>query len=83
VNFLKVRIDEHDYTGAPVEILDQLRLEADQGIPDVGSYIRFVQDNVHRMTGQSCELDGGDVPRRAESLIHRLEALGALEILEV
>jgi hypothetical protein len=35
------------------------------------------------MTGQSCELDGGDVPRRAESLIHRLEALGALEILEV
>jgi hypothetical protein len=35
------------------------------------------------MTGQSCELDGGDVPRRAESLLHRLEALGALEILEV
>lgn len=80
--FMKVRIEETDYTGSPVEILDQLRQETDQGIPTVAEYIRFVQDNVQRMTGQPCTLDGGDTDRRAYSLLHRLEALGALDILE-
>ena len=79
---MKVRIDEKDYIGTPVEILDQLRQEADQGLSTVGDYIRFVQDNVQRMTGQPCTLDGGDTEKRAHSLIHRLEALGALEIME-
>lgn len=79
---MKVRIDEKDYIGTPVEILDQLRQEADQGLSTVGDYIRFVQDNVQRMTGQPCTLDGGDTEKRAHSLIRRLEALGALEIME-
>lgn len=79
---MKVRIDEKDYIGTPVEILDQLRQEADQGLSTVGDYIRFVQDNVQRMTGQPCTLDGGNTEQRAHSLIHRLEALGALEIME-
>lgn len=79
---MKIRIDEKDYIGTPVEILDQLRQEADQGLSTVGDYIRFVQDNVQRMTGQPCTLDGGNTEKRAHSLIHRLEALGALEIME-
>ena len=79
---MKIRIDERDYIGTPVEILDQLRQEADQGLSTVGDYIRFVQDNVQRMTGQPCPLDGGDTEKWAHSLIHRLEALGALEIME-
>ena len=79
---MKIRIDERDYIGTPVEILDQLRQEADQGLSTVGDYIRFVQDNVQRMTGQPCTLDGGNTEKRAHSLIHRLEALGALEIME-
>lgn len=79
---MKIRIDERDYIGTPVEILDQLRQEADQGLPTVGDYIRFVQDNVQRMTGQPCTLDGGNTEKRAHSLIRRLEALGALEIME-
>lgn len=79
---MKIRIDERDYIGTPVEILDQLRQEADQGLSTVGDYIRFVQDNVQRMTGQPCTLDGGDTEKRAHSLIRRLEALGALEIME-
>lgn len=76
-----VRIDDVDYAGTPVSILDQLRQEANQGIPTVAAYICFVQDNVQRMTGQPCTLDGGDTARRAYSLIHRLEGMGALEIL--
>lgn len=79
---MKIRIDEKDYIGTPVEILDQLRQEADQGLPTVGDYIRFVQDNVQRMTGQPCTLDGGNTEKRAYSLIHRLKALGALEFME-
>lgn len=79
---MKIRIDEKDYIGTPVEILDQLRQEADQGLSTVGDYIRFVQDNVQRMTGHPCTLDGGNTEKRAHSLIHRLEALGALEIME-
>lgn len=78
---MKVRIDDVDYAGTPMDILDQLRQEADQGIPTVAEYIRFVQDNVQRMTGQPCTLDGGDTEKRAWSLIHRLEGMGALEIL--
>lgn len=78
---MKIRIEDRDYRGTPVEILDQLRLEADQGIPDVAEYIRFVQDNIQRMSGQPCTLDGGSTEKRALSLIQRLEALYALEVM--
>lgn len=78
---LKIRIQEKDYVGSPVEILDQLRVEADRDIPTVGAYIRFVQDNIQR-TGNECTLDGGSTEKRALSLLHRLEGLFALEIVE-
>lgn len=79
---MKIRIEETDYMGTPVEILDQLRQEACQARSTVAEYIRFVQDNIQRMTGQPCDLDGGSTEKRALSLVHRLERLGALEILE-
>ena len=66
---LKIRIEDRDYRGTPVEILDQLRMEADRGIPTVAEYIRFVQDNIQRMSGQPCPLDGGSTEKRALSLI--------------
>ena len=80
---MKIRIEDRDYMGTPVEILDQLRLEAGQGIPDVAEYIRFVQDNIQRMSGQPCPLDGGSTEKRAASLIVHLAALYALEVMEV
>ncbi len=79
---MHIRIDEIDYIGTRVGILDRLRQEADQGLSTVGDYICFVQDNVQQRTGQPYPLDGGDTEKRAHSLIHRLEALGALEIME-
>ena len=79
---MKIRIEDRDYMGTPVEILDQLRMEADRGIPTVAEYIRFVQDNIQRMSGQPCTLDGGSTETRALSLIKRLEALYALEVME-
>ena len=79
---MKIRIEDRDYRGTPVEILDQLRMEADRGIPTVAEYIRFVQDNIQRMSGQPYTLDGGSTEKRALSLIKRLEALYALEVME-
>ena len=79
---MKIRIEDRDYMGTPVEILDQLRLEANQGIPDVAEYIRFVQDNIQRMSGQPCPLDGGSTEKRAAPLIDHLSALYALEVME-
>lgn len=79
---MKIRIEDRDYMGTPVEILDQLRLEAGQEIPDVAEYIRFVQDNIQRMSGQPCPLDGGSTEKRALSLIDHLSALYALEVVE-
>ena len=79
---MKIRIEDRDYRGTPVEILDQIRLEADRGIPNVAEYIRFVQDNIQRISGQPYTLDGGSTEKRALSLIKRLEALYALEVME-
>ena len=62
--------------------MNNLRQETSIQIPSTGAYIRFVQDNVQRMTGQPCPLDGGSTEKRAESLIRRLAAIGALEIME-
>ena len=79
---MKIRIEEKDYCGTATEIMDQLRQETQQSFSSTGSYIRFVQDNIQRMAGQPCTLDGGNTELRANSLIHRLEAIGALEIVE-
>ena len=65
-----------------MESLDQIRLEADRGIPNVAEYIRFVQDNIQRMSGQLYTLDGGSTEKRALSLIEHLEALYALGVME-
>ena len=48
----------------------------------MAEYIRFVQDNIQRMSGQPCTLDGGSTENRALSLIEHLEALYALEVME-
>lgn len=77
-----IRIEEKAYCGTAAEIMDSLRQEADQKIRTTAGYIRFVQDNLQRMSGQPCTLDGGNTELRANSLIHRLEAVGALEIME-
>ena len=48
----------------------------------MAEYIRFVQDNIQRMSGQPCPLDGGSTEKRALSLIEHLEALYALGVME-
>ena len=78
---MKIRIEEKEYEGTPVEILDDLRVEANRGIPTVADYICFVQDNIRQM-GNDCHLERGSTEQRALSLIHRLKELYALEIQE-
>ena len=78
---MKIRIEEKDYCGTATEIMDSLRQEADIEIRTTAGYIRFVQDNLQRMSGQPCTLDGGNTELRANSLFHRLDGVGALEII--
>ena len=79
---MKVRIEERDYIGTATEIMDALKAETPRKFTSTASYIRFVQDNLQRMTGQPCTLDGGSTELRAQSLIQRLAAIDALEVIE-
>ena len=55
---------------------------SERDMREAGIDIRFVQDNIQRMSGQPYTLDGGSTEKRALSLIKRLEALYALEVME-
>lgn len=79
---MKVRIEERDYIGTATEIMDALKAETPRKFTSTAAYIRFVQDNLQRMTGQPCTLDGGNTELRAKSLIQRLAAIDALEVIE-
>ena len=81
---MKIQIEELIYSGNAAEILDQLRAEAvdPDEFPDTEHYLRYVQDNVVRSTGQKLDLPDGDLETRAQSLIHHLAELGGLTILE-
>lgn len=80
---MKVLIDETIYEGTAVEILDQLRLQTfdKREFPNTDAYLRFVWDNIRRMTDMPCELPEGSLERRSAALLEVLERIGALERL--
>lgn len=75
---------EHVVTYTPIEILAQLRamhFDADT-FDGTEGYIRYMQNTIRRMTEQPCELPEGSTEERAAALIHVLQEIGALELLE-
>ena len=68
----------------PIEILTQLRaMHFDAGTFDgTEGYIRYMQNTIRRMTEQPCELPESSTEERAAALIHVLQEIGALELLE-
>jgi len=44
--------------------------------------IRYMQNTIRRMTEQPCELPDDSTEERAAALIHVLQEIGALELLE-
>ena len=59
---MKTKIEEQEYEGTGIEIMDQLRgLVFDPlEFPDTESYIRFLQGNAMRTTGLDFPLPPGD-----------------------
>ena len=81
---MKICIEESIYTGTPIEILTQLRamhFDADTSDGTEG-YIRYMQNTIRRMTERPCELPEDSTEERAAALIHVLNGIGALELLE-
>ena len=81
---MRICIEESTYEGTPIEILTQLRaLHFDAGTFDgTEGYIRYMQNTIRRMTEQPCELPDDSTEERAAALIHVLQEIGALELLE-
>ena len=81
---MKIKIEEQEYEGTSIEIMDQLRgLVIDQlEFPDTESYIRFLQGNAMRTTGLDFPLPPGDPERQARAIFAQLAKVGALVLLE-
>ncbi len=81
---MKLRIEENEYEGTCVEIMDQLRLAAfdPAEYPDTESYIRQLRANYIRMTDRDCALPERGVEDQARAMFAALARIGALEILE-
>ncbi len=81
---MKLRIEENEYEGTCVEIMDQLRLAAfdPAEYPDTESYIRQLRANYIRMTDRDCALPERGVEKQARAMFTALAGIGALEILE-
>ena len=81
---MRICIEESTYEGTPIKILAQLRaLHFDAGTFDgTEGYIRYMQNTIRRMTEQPCELPDDSTEERAAALIHVLQEIGALELLE-
>ena len=81
---MRICIEESTYEGTPIEILTQLRamhFDADT-FDGMEGYIRYMQNTIRRMTETQCELPEGSTEERAAALIHVLQEIGALELLE-
>ena len=81
---MKIKIEEQEYEGTGIEIMDQLRgLVFDPlEFPDTESYIRFLQGNAMRTTGLAFPLPPGDPERQARAIFAQLAKVGALVLLE-
>ena len=81
---MRICIEESTYEGTPIEILTKLsamQFDADT-FDGMEGYIRYMQNTIRRMTETQCELPEGSTEERAAALIHVLQEIGALELLE-
>jgi len=81
---MKIRIDETNYEGTGVEIMDQLRLASfdPTEYPDTESYIWQLRANYIRLTDRDCVLPKHGTEEQARAMFAALAGIGALEILE-
>lgn len=81
---MRIQIEETIYEGTGTEIMDQLRDQAfdSADCSDTESYIRFLRNNIIRITGLDFPLPQGDTELRARTIFGQLAKVGALVLLE-
>ena len=81
---MKIQIDSVIYEGTAVEILNSLRDQIfdPTEFPDTETYLCFLQNNVIRSTGKDCALPKGGLEAQAKAMLHYLEEIGGLLLLE-
>ena len=80
---MKIRIEEEILEGTQLQIMEQMRSCSFDVFDDMDAYIRYVQDNFERMTEICCPLPEGSLEDKALAVLKALDAVQALEILEV
>lgn len=80
---MRIRIEEEILEGTPLQIMEQMRSCSFDVFDDMDAYIRYVQDNFERMTEICCPLPEGSLEDKALAVLKALDAVQALEILEV
>lgn len=81
---MKIRIEEQEYSGSPIEIVDQLREESfdKEELPDVESFVWYTKNNFERMTELACDLPEGNISAQVVTVLNALASIDAIEILE-
>lgn len=81
---MKIQIDSVIYEGTAVEILNSLRDQIfdPTEFPDTETYLWFLRNNVIRSTGKDYVLPEGDLEAQAKAMLHYLEDIGGLLLLE-
>lgn len=81
---MKIQIDSVIYEGTAVEILDSLRDQIfdPTEFPDTETYLWFLRNNVIRSTGNEYALPEGDLEAQANAMLHYLEDIGGLLLVE-
>ena len=80
---MKIRIEEEVFEGTPLQIMEQMRAYSFDVFDDMDKYICYVKDNFERMTEICCPLPEGSLEDKALAVLKALDAIQALEILEV
>ena len=81
---MKIQIDSVIYEGTAVEILDSLRDQIfdPTEFPDTETYLWFLRNNVTRSTGNEYALPEGNLEAQANAMLHYLEDIGGLLLVE-
>ena len=80
---MKIRIEEEVLEGTPLQIMEQMSACSFDVFDDMDAYIRYVQENFERMTEICCPLPEGSMEDKALAVLKALDAVQALESLEV
>jgi hypothetical protein len=81
---MTIYVEGNCYSGSPTEIAIQLNhLLFDQSFNNIEAYLHYMQQNYIRVSGKQLVLPNGNTDCKAFALFKALNAIGAMQIVEV